>query len=394
MFAVDDIQIRILIVDDEPQIREILSSFLCEDYECQQAESAECALNLIRQTDFAVVVTDVQMRGIRGLDLIPLIKRESPQTIVIVITGHQSTEDAVCALRAGAFDYIAKPFDLLQIEAAVRRAVEHYELTIIKKRYDLHLEQLVSERTTELDNTLEALENSYRATLKALVQALETRDFETHGHSERVVTFSLRLGFELSLPENELRALEYGALLHDIGKIGVPDAILRKPGALTQDEWQKMRLHPTHGEQILRDIPFLEGATKVVAQHHEKWDGSGYPQGLRGEEIDIKARIFSVVDAFDAIISERVYKCGKTYEEACAELKRVSGKQFDPNIIDAFLRIPKQDWEILRRVSLVRKVEKFSFQSIVSDVIDKRINPNFQTELIDTTSSELALEQR
>ncbi|MDQ4122467.1 MAG: response regulator [Acidobacteriota bacterium] len=373
MFAVDNIEDRILIVDDEPEIRSLLFDFLSNSYECLQADSAEAALAEIRRQNFAVVISDICLPGMSGLEMIPQIAAQSPETAVIVISGQQTVEDAINALRAGAFDYILKPFDLLQVEAAVRRAAEHFELKVIKRRYDLHLEELVAERTAELDRAFDEIENSYRATLKALVQALETRDFETHGHSERVVTFSLRLGYELDLDAGQMRSLEFGAMLHDIGKIGVPDAVLRKPAALDEAEWAKMRLHPLHGQQILRGIPFLEGALKLVAQHHEKWDGTGYPLGLKGEEIDLNARIFAVVDAFDAIISDRVYRAGRSYEEALAEIERCSGKQFDPEVVAAFRRVPREDWETLRRRSLSRKPEHFSFQSVVAELVNSKI---------------------
>ncbi|HEX8396139.1 MAG TPA: HD domain-containing phosphohydrolase [Pyrinomonadaceae bacterium] len=372
MFAVDNIENRILIVDDKPEIRELLSDFLGDSYECLQADSAESALAEIKRQNFAVVISDICLPGMTGLEMIPQIAAQSPETRVIVISGQQTVEDAINALRAGAFDYILKPFDLLQVEASVRRAAEHFELKVIKRRYDLHLEELVAERTAELDSALDEVENSYRSTLKALVQALETRDFETHGHSERVVTFSLRLAYELDLDAGQMRSLEFGAMLHDIGKIGVPDAVLRKPAALDDAEWAKMRLHPLHGQQILRGIPFLEGAIKIVAQHHEKWDGTGYPLGLKGEEIDLNARIFAVVDAFDAIVSDRVYRAGRSYEEALAEIERCSGKQFDPEVVAAFRRVPREDWETLRRRSLMRKPEHFSYQSVVAELVNSK----------------------
>lgn len=396
MFALEDIEIRILIVDDEPLIREALCQFLSETYQCALAASAEEALAKIEEEKFGVVISDINMPGMSGLEMISQIPAKSPFTSVIVITGQQVVDDAIQALRAGAFDYILKPFELLQVQAAVRRAAEHYELQIIKRRYDQHLEQLVAKRTEELNCALNEVEKSYRATLKALVQALETRDFETHGHSERVVTFSLRLGYELGLGNEQLTALEYGALLHDIGKIGVPDAILRKPAGLNDEEWIKMRLHPLHGQQILRGIPFLEAATRVVAQHHEKWDGSGYPLGLRGEAIDLNARIFSVADSFDAIVSDRVYRAGQSYENAAAALEKASGTQFDPEVVAAFHRVPKEDWEKLRKKSLQRKPEHFSFQAVVAELLDTAnaaINSAAKQSDFRKTVSELVLEQ-
>jgi putative nucleotidyltransferase with HDIG domain len=245
----------------------------------------------------------------------------------------------------------------------VRRALDHRELLLAKYRYETYLEELVQQRAAELELALDSLEKSYRTTLKALAAALEARDHETHGHSERVVNFSLRLGRELRLDKSEMRSLEFGALLHDIGKIGVPDAVLRKPAGLTADEWTKMREHPTHGQQILRGIDFLEGAARVVGQHHEKWDGTGYPAGLRGEEIDLNARIFAVADAFDAITSDRVYRGGRSYEVAVAELEEFAGRQFDPKVVAAFRRIPRAEWDELRAVSFHKWQEQQDRQS-------------------------------
>jgi putative nucleotidyltransferase with HDIG domain len=285
----------------------------------------------------------------------------------------QTIESAINALRLGAFDYLMKPFDLRQAEAAVARALEHHELVVAKRRYENHLEELVDQRTAELDQALDSLENAYRSTLRALTAALETRDAETHGHSERVVTFSLRLGREYGLTSAQMKALEFGSLLHDIGKIGVPDAILRKPAKLTDEEWVLMREHPMHGQQILRDIKFLEGAAKVVAQHHEKWDGSGYPLGVKAEEINICARIFSVADAFDAITSDRVYRQGRPYEAAAQELNEWSGRQFDPKVVEAFHRVPKEDWDELRRQSLMRKPSEPEWQP-VAPAVESQLN--------------------
>lgn len=365
---------RILIVDDESEIRGVLFDLLQESYECEMASSAEEAIALIHNKDFTLIVSDIMMSGMSGLEMIPHVFELSPDTVVMMISGAQTIESAIKALRAGAFDYIMKPFDLTQVEAAVQRAIEHYELRVIKRRYEYHLEELVAQRTAELDNALETVEESYRSTLKALAQALETRDTETHGHSERVVTFSLRLGRELGLDKEMLNSLEFGSLLHDIGKIGVPDAILRKPAKLTEEEWVKMKMHPMYGQNILRDLPFLEGAAKVVGQHHEKWDGSGYPLGLKGEDIDLNARIFAVADAFDAMISDRVYRAGRPYKDAADELDRCADAHFDPKIVEAFHRVPQEDWEELKRLSMIRKKERFSPQTLVAEMIASRIN--------------------
>ncbi|HET6671249.1 MAG TPA: HD domain-containing phosphohydrolase [Pyrinomonadaceae bacterium] len=360
-----DAKSRILIVDDEPDITEILSDLLGDSHECTTANSAEAALKLLAANEFHLVVSDITMPGMSGLEMLPRAKSISPNTVVVMISGMQTVESAIGALRLGGFDYLMKPFDLRQVEAVVKRALEHHELVVAKQRYENHLEELVEQRTAELDQALNSLEDAYRSTLKALTAALETRDSETHGHSERVVTYSLRLGREYGLNAEQMKALEFGSLLHDIGKIGVPDLILRKPAKLTDEEWVLMREHPLHGQQILRGIEFLEGPARVVAQHHEKWDGSGYPLGIQGEDIDLCARIFSVADAFDAITSDRVYRRGKSYQEAADELDEWAGRQFDPKVVDAFHRVPQQDWDELHRRSLEPKPEDHDVRRMV-----------------------------
>jgi response regulator RpfG family c-di-GMP phosphodiesterase len=358
MFPASDGRACILIADDEREIRNVLYELLSGDYDCHLVASAEAALGRLRAMRFDVVVSDINMEGMSGLEMIPHVREIAPDAVVVMISGAQTVESAIDALRAGAFDYVTKPFDLRHVEAAVRRALEHKRLREAKRRYENYLEELVAERTAELNRTLASLEDSYRMTLKALAAALETRDRETHGHSERVVSFSLRLGRELNLSGEELRSLEFGALLHDIGKIGVPDAILHKPAQLCAEEWVNMRRHPVHGQQILRGIEFLEGAARVVGQHHEKWDGTGYPLGLRADEIDLNARIFAVADAFDAITSDRVYRAGRSYEVAAAELEEFAGRQFDPQVVAAFRRIPRPEWDELRAVSLRKWQER------------------------------------
>ncbi|OLE51209.1 MAG: hypothetical protein AUG51_24580, partial [Acidobacteria bacterium 13_1_20CM_3_53_8] len=236
----------LLIADDEPEIRAVLEEFLCRRYDCTTISSAEEALALLSTRSFDLVISDISMTGMSGLEMIPYGLNLAPDTVFIMISGMQTIESAIEALRVGAFDYIMKPFDLEHVELAVARALDHRSLLLSKRRYESYLEELVEQRTKALDRALDSLEDAYRSTLKALAAALEARDHETHGHSERVVSFSLRLGRQLGLNEEQLRSLEFGALLHDIGKIGVPDSILRKPAALTDNEWTRMREHPLH----------------------------------------------------------------------------------------------------------------------------------------------------
>lgn len=371
MFELLDSEKNLLIIEPNQVKRNLLATFFSTKYKCEEADSINAALKKIQEKEYSVILTAIASPNQNGLDLIPYLQTLSPRSIPIFISDSEAG-NTVRAFRAGAFEVIQRPFEMRNIKLAVEKAFEKYELRCLKDNYQVHLEALVAERTAELDKALEEVETAYRSTLKALVQALETRDFETHGHSERVVTFSLRLGHELGLEKDAMRDLELGALLHDIGKIGVPDAILRKPAKLTEDEWEKMKLHPMHGKKILRNITFLDGASKIVSQHHEKWDGTGYPFGLRGEDVDIGARIFSVVDAFDAMVSDRVYRKGCSYEAALEELERCAGTQFDPMIVEAFKQVPKEDWELLRARSLMDKSEVFSFQAVVAELVYSR----------------------
>ncbi|HKP46726.1 MAG TPA: HD domain-containing phosphohydrolase, partial [Pyrinomonadaceae bacterium] len=349
-----DPRARILIVDDEDDIGEFMRLILSKNFECAVASSAASALRLVQEKKFDVVFSDVNMPGIDGLQLTPLIKHISPDTVVVIISGQPSLDTAISATRVGAFDYLTKPFEPLQLLVSAKRALHHHNAIVAKRFYEAQLENLVTERTAQLDRALGGVEDAYRLTLQALTAALETRDAETHGHSERVVAYSLQLGRSYGLDGQQMKALEYGSLLHDIGKIGVPDAILRKPGKLNEDEWSLMRQHPLRGKAILAGIKFLEGAARVVAQHHEKWDGSGYPLGLRGEEIDLCARIFAVADAFDAMTSDRVYKTAQSHQHAAEQLQALSGSQFDPAVVGAFMRVPLAEWKRVAESKLIK----------------------------------------
>ena len=212
-----------------------------------------------------------------------------------------------------------------------------------------------SRLSSEAGSTEDTLDSAPRdsnwvTTADALMAALAARDDETNGHAERVVSFSQRLGRELGLSRREMAALELGARLHDVGKIAVPDSVLHKPAELDTEEWQKMREHPARGAAMVRRLRLPEGAALVVAQHHERWDGSGYPARLAGEEIFLPARVFSVIDAFDAITSDRIYRAGAPYEEALRRITAASGTQFDPRVVAAFTRVPPFDWEMIRIV--------------------------------------------
>ena len=269
----------ILIVDDDQRIRRFLIDWFDGSYWCASASSAEEAIAQLESSSFNLVLSDITLPGKSGLELCGYVQEAHPQTAVVMMSAMTGIENAVEAMRAGAFDYITKPFDLRQVTMTVDRALRYQRAVEDKQRYEQVLEERVRIRTAELRSANEDLKfmvdtlySNYRATLRGLAGTLEARDIETRGHSDRVVAYSMRLGEKMGLKSTDLIALEQGALLHDIGKVGVPDAVLLKPGSLTTDEWVRMREHVIHGLRIIEGVEFLAGARWVVGQHHEKYD--------------------------------------------------------------------------------------------------------------------------
>jgi putative two-component system response regulator len=336
---------RILVVDDEPEVRTILLRHLSGNAECSEAHSAFDALNKLKNSHFDLVITDIMMPGMTGIELLRCIKRRDPETAVVMATGLMDVNAAVHALRLGASDFVTKPFDLAAITRAVDRALERRRLVIANRCYREELERKVKERTLELNGALREIEESYKMTLEALVSALDAREHETHAHSLRVREYTLTLAQELGLERDDLVQVGRGALLHDVGKIGVPDSILLKPEKLTPGEWEVMREHPQIGYEILRGIGFLAPAAEIVLAHQERWDGKGYPKGLAGTKIPLGARIFSVVDTMDAMTSDRPYRKALSFEEASREVRCCAGTQFDPNVVAAFIKVPLEIWK-------------------------------------------------
>lgn len=345
----------ILVVDDDEVVRRMLGDCLGSAYQCVNASNIEDAVKLLRHGSFELVLSDITMQGASGLELCRFVQDACPSTVVVMISAMTDIDYAIDALRHGAFDYIIKPFDLTRVTLAVDRALRYQQALEDKHNYELALEERVKIRTDELREVnerlnlmLDKLYQNYRATLKGLARTLEARDIETRGHSDRVVAYSLALGNRLGLSASDLVSLEQGALLHDIGKVGVPDSVLLKPGALTTDEWVRMRAHVEQGLRIIEGVEFLSGARFVVGQHHEKYDGSGYPNKLKGDSIHIHARIFAVADAFDAILSDRPYRAAQSYEVACKEIVAGSGAHFDPEVVNAFMSVRRKEWDEIR----------------------------------------------
>ncbi len=356
MKRVEDRSKRVLVVDDELAVREVLSEGLeVLGYDVASAASASDALQRVREDRFDLVLSDIDMPGENGLWLLDRVKEHDEEIDVVMVTGVVDTSTAIGAIRRGASDYVTKPFNLEEVGIVVDRALEKRRLVRENRAYQHHLEELVADRTrevlekkAEVERLYRELEVSYESTLQALVTALDFRDNETQGHSTRVVEYAVLVAQRLGVPPDEMRWIRWGALLHDVGKIGVADKILRKPGKLDDDEWAEMRRHPEMGYRMLQHIPFLRPALDVVLSHQERFDGSGYPQGLAGEQIPLGARIFAVVDTFDAMTSDRPYRSALPIETARAEVQKFSGTQFDPEIAEAFLSIDAGSWREIR----------------------------------------------
>jgi cyclic di-GMP phosphodiesterase len=266
-----------------------------------------------------------------------------------MVTAVHDISVALAAIRNGAYDYLLKPFEREQLLASVRRAVENRRLKMENLAYQTKLESLVSARTEMLRQALTDLERSYDITLEALGDALDLKDAETEGHSRRVTAFTIAIARAMGLPQDRVRIIARGAFLHDVGKMAIPDAILRKPGRLSPEEQVIMQQHAQLGYQMLRKIPFLHEAANIVYSHQERFDGSGYPRGLKGDQIPLGARIFAVADTFDAVTSDRPYRAAQSISSGRREIERQSGKQFDPEIVNVFQSITEQIWQELRR---------------------------------------------
>lgn len=342
---------RILVVDDEEPIREIVASMLgAAGYLCKQAGSGMEALSVLNSGDeFELMLSDLMMADLDGIGLLERTKEKYPDMPVVMVTAVHDISVALAAIRNGAYDYLLKPFEREQLLNTVSRALENRRLKVENRTYQTNLESLVKARTEQLQAAMQNLERSYDITLEALGDALDLKDAETEGHSRRVTLFTIAIAQAIGIPREQIAVIARGAFLHDIGKMAIPDAILRKPDKLNPEEVAIMQEHAYRGYQMLKKIPFLTEASEIVYSHQERFDGTGYPRGLKAHEIPLGARIFSIADTLDAITSDRPYRPAQSLTAARAEIARWSGRQFDPEIVKVFLEMPDKIWEDLRK---------------------------------------------
>jgi putative nucleotidyltransferase with HDIG domain len=353
---------RILIVDDEEAIREIVFSMLSmAGYRCHQAGSGVEALAILESGEqFELMLSDLMMAEMDGIALLERTKERYPDMPVVMVTAVHDISVALAAIRNGAYDYLLKPFEREQLLAIVRRALENRRLKVENRAYQTDLESMVKAKTKQLEQAMVDLERSYDITLEALGDALDLKDAETEGHSKRVTAFTIAMARAMGLPSDRIRVIARGAFLHDIGKMAIPDSILRKPGALTAEEITIMQEHCHRGYQMLRKIPFLAEAAEIVYSHQERFDGTGYPRGLKGNAIPLGARLFAIADTLDAIMSDRPYRAAQTFSAAREEIVRWSGRQFDPEVVKIFLTIPESIWHDLRK-GIDQQINHFTY---------------------------------
>ena len=313
----------ILIVDDEPSGRRALESLLLgQGYGLAFASNGSEGLSLAKRLEPDLIVLDVMMPGMDGLEYLRVV-RDNPRLAeipIILVTALDDRSSRLAGLEAGADDYIVKPFDRIELRTRIR--------TIIRLN-----------RFRKLQQALSLLQDAYEATLQGWVRAVDLREHELEGHSQRVAEMTVRLARALRFEPDELVHIHRGALLHDIGKIAIPDSILRKAGPLSESEWEIMRRHPEYARSMLEPIAYLRPSLQIPYCHHERWDGKGYPRGLKGEEIPRAARIFTAVDVWDALISDRPYRLRWEGERVRSYLKENAGVIFDPEVVTTFLEI-------------------------------------------------------
>ncbi len=323
----------ILIIDDEPYIQEIITRGLKSfNYHFETANDAPEALAKMKTAVFDLVICDITLPKGDGVSLLKYIKAHYPDTAVIMLTAIFKAQVAIECMHAGASNYIIKPFEVNSLAFSIKEALEKRQAILENKAYQKNLENRVLEQT-------EHIQHIYLDTIKTIANCLEAKDVYTRGHSKRVTGYTIKLAEALSLPEKFLHQVRISGILHDIGKIGIPEAILNKPKGLTVEEYAQIKRHPQISVYILKPILHDQTIISNIQSHHERFDGKGYPHGLTGEEIPLGARILSIADAFDAMTSTRAYRQKMTTGSAIAELKKNMGTQFAPGLTSQFVEI-------------------------------------------------------
>jgi putative nucleotidyltransferase with HDIG domain len=332
-----DVKEKILVIDDELAPRESIRMVLKDIYDVSTAPGATEGLEMISQDPFDLVVMDIRMPKMDGITALQEIKKKHSDTEVILLTAYASLDTARDAIRCGAFDYLIKPFDKDDILQVIKKGLEKR-----RANKDLKLErEILLGRASYLENQVSEarinLMSYYESTVQALILTIDAKDHYTFKHSNRVAKLSASITEKLGIQDVGVKEIQHAASIHDIGKIGIVESILNKRGRLSVNEFDEIKKHPSIGVRIVQSIPFLEEAIPVIQSHHERFDGTGYPQYLKGEDIPLSARIVAVADAIDAMLRDRPYRDALYLDKVMQELKSNAGTQFDPAVVDIIL---------------------------------------------------------
>ena len=332
--------VSVLVVDDEEPIRNALKKFLAQQrFDVYAAASGEEALENLRRHKIALMLCDIRMPGTSGIDLVPQAIEIEPDLAILMLTAVNDATSAALCMQRGALDYLTKPIELADLARAVQRALKRREMLLENRELNRWLKEEVTARTAELHRERQKLERISVATLEALVNALEAKDPYMRGHSARVADLAATVAAEMGLSDEDVEDVRVAGRLHDVGKIGTREAVLNKQGPLTPEEFEHVKQHVLIGSQILAPLPHLEKAISTVRSHHERWDGTGYPDGLRREEIPIGARIVGAAEVYDALCTSRPYQDKMAPEEAVQRMADLSGTVLDPRVYDALAAV-------------------------------------------------------
>jgi response regulator RpfG family c-di-GMP phosphodiesterase len=343
---------KVLVIDDEEAVRKVLKTHLVkEGYQVEVSAGGSEVFGVLKQSRAEVLICDIKMPGVTGLEILDYVRLHMKTLPVITLTGLTDLSMAVDIMKRGAFDYIMKPVTKETLVGVVCKAfslrellLENRRLERQNRRYQILLEQKISDNAEDLGNRSVELMKAYGMLksmnfrfVNVLAETIEAKDRHTRGHCNRMRRLCVQLGRIIGLEKKQLELIEYASMLHDIGKIGVNERVLNKRGPLNEEEKAHVRIHPELGKKILKGIPLMESVAEIVVSHHENYDGSGYPRGLKGDEIPLGARIISAADLYDAMSNDRPYRKGIGRERIVDEMKRVSGTQLDPQIVSIFI---------------------------------------------------------